>query len=194
MYARLVGLAALALVLAAGCELTTDPGEQGVPEDQLVFLRFAAGALPATLDTSFWAVAGEDRRLVLRHPPEGDEEEGEEFLEFRVRSDALWQRPDGTAFAEGDSIRIDVTLDEASRFLFRFEPSGLRFRPDRPAELRIRYLRVEGELDDDFEDRMRLWRQDAPGELWFPAGTVRFKDLKEIRGEVVHFTGFAIAV
>jgi hypothetical protein len=183
----------LAVVLVAGCDSTTGPAGDGVPEDQLVFLRFAEGALPAILDTSFWAVAGEDRRLSLRHPGDGGGQ-GEEFFELRVRPDALWRRPDGTPFAPGDSIRIDVSLDPERRFLFRFAPSGLQFRPNRPAELRIRYLRVEGELDPDFEDRMRLWRQQAPGEPWFPVGTIRFKDLREIRGEVEHFTGFAIAV
>jgi hypothetical protein len=194
MRRRAAWVMVVALVLTTGCDLTTNPAEQGIPEDQLAFLRFSEGALPARMDTSFWAVAGEDRRLVLTHPPQEGESDGEEFLEFRVRSDALWRRPDGTAFAAGDSIRIDLTLDEESRFLFRFAPSGLQFRQDRPAELRIRYLRVEGELDETFEDRMRLWRQEVPGELWFPVGTVRLKDLKEIRGEVVHFTGFAIAV
>jgi hypothetical protein len=182
----------LTVVLAAGCDGTTGPAEEGVREDQLAFLRFAEGALPASLDTSFWAVAGEDRRLILRHPEEGAGE-GEEFFELRVRPDALLRRPDGTPFAPGDSIRIDVALDPERRFLFRFEPSGLQFRTDRPAELRIRYLRVEGELDEDFENRMRLWRQQAPGDRWFPVGTVRFKDLREIRGEIEHFTGFAIA-
>jgi hypothetical protein len=190
---RAVWVMVLTMVLAAGCDGTTGPAEDGVPEDQLVFLRFAEGALPASMDTSFWAVAGEDRRLILRHPEEGGGE-GEEFLELRVRPDALLRRPDGTPFVPGDSIRIDVTLDSERRFLFRFEPSGLQFRTGRPAELRIRYLRVEGELDEDFEDRMRLWRQQAPGDPWFPVGTVRFKDLREIRGEIEHFTGFAIAV
>lgn len=204
--ALLPGVAAMA-ILAGGCEeATTEPNpfEDGVPEEELTFLSFPSDAiLPPATDTSFWAVAGEDRELVLRYAPEEGEEEGEEFLELEVGGSALWKRPDGSVVQAGDSVQIHVSLDPERRFLFRFGPSGLQFNPDSPAELEITYLRLNGDVDDDgdvdeddddFEERMRLWRQEAPGERWFPVGTIRFKDTDEIRGEIDHFTGFAIAV
>ncbi len=201
-----IGWIALLLV-AMGCgEDSTEPVDEGVPEEQLRFLRFPADlATPATMDTSFWAVRGEDRRLVLRYEPEPgqDPADAEEFLEFRVREKSLHRRPDGSLFQDGDSVRIRVTVDPDGRFLFRFEPSGLDFSATDPAELEIEYVRLGGDLDDDgdvdledveFEQRMRLWKQEAPGEPWFPVGTIKIEELDEIRGEVTSFTGFAIAV
>lgn len=200
----LAGLCSLGV--AAGCDGGTDPDPfaEGVPEAELTFLSFPGDAkLPAFTDTSFWAVAGEDRELVLYYLPEEGDDDGEEFFELEVDDDALWKRPDGSIVAQGDSVEIRVTLDPEGRFLFRFGPSGLQFRPDRPAELEITYLRLGGDLDNDgdiddddadFEERMQLWRQEAPGDPWFPAGTIHFEDLDEIEGEIHHFTGFAIAI
>lgn len=193
-------------VLAAGCGDTTEPVDQGVPEEQLRFLRFPADlATPATTDTTFWAVRGEDRQLVLRYEPEPGQDplDAGEFLEFRVREKSLYRRPDGTLFEDGDSVEIRVTLDPEGRFLFRFEPSGLEFTSEDPAELEIEYLRLDGDLDDDgdvdteddeFEQQMRIWKQELPGDPWFPVGTIKIEELDEIRGEIGSFTGFAIAV
>lgn len=198
-------LLALVTALALGaCNQTTGPVEEGVPEEELQFLEFPDDLLSlVTMDTSFWAVRGRDTTFVLRYKPESGEEQGEEFLAFRVRQDALLERPDGTPFAEGDSIEIRITVDEDGRFLFDFQPSGLTFNPDEPAELRVWYLRLEGDLDGDgdadsddeeLEDNLRLWKQEAPGGLWYPIGTIRVKDTDELRGEIESFTGFAVAI
>lgn len=195
-----------ALLLAAGlgwgCQDATDP-EQGVPESELTFLRFPANVQPLVTRTgSFYAVKGKSRELVLRYQPEEVGEQGEEFLEFRVPGNALLERPDGTPFAEGDSVLITVTVAEDGRFLFDFQPSGLAFDPEHAPRLRVTYRILEGDLDDDgdldqadeeLEEELRLWRQQAPGELWYPMGVIKLDDVDEIDGEIFHFTGFAIA-
>lgn len=203
---RRIGWIALVALAAACGDDGTDPVDEGVPEDQLTFLRFPADlATPATMDTSFWAVRGEDRQLILRYEPEPgqDPADAEEFLQFRVRAESLERRPDGTPFAEGDSVEIRVTVDPDGRFLFRFEPSGLQFADSDPAELEIEYVRLGGDLDDDgdvdaadeeFEREMRLWKQEEPGDPWFPVGTIKVEELDELRGEITSFTGFCIAV
>lgn len=198
----IAGALAVAL-LGGGCEDGAGP-EEGVDESALEFLRFPADLAPlATRDTSFWAVAGEDRELILRYRPLPGEEEGEEFLDFDVSASALLRRPDGRAFVEGDSIQIRVSVDPDGRFLFRFEPSGLQFSPEHPAELEITYLRLGGDLDGDgdvdpdddaFEDRLQLWKQESPGEPWFPVGTVKIEELDEVEADITGFTGFAIAI
>lgn len=189
----------------AGCdENVTDPAEEGVPEELLQFLTMPSDLQPLeTQDTSFWAVRGQDSELVVRYVPLAGEDVGEEFLTFKVNAASLHRKPNGDPFAVGDSIAIHVTIDDGGRFLFDFEPSGLVFNPNEPAELEIEYRLLNGDLDDDgdvddddaeLEQSLQLWKQEAPGELWFPVGTIIFEETDEIEGVIDSFTGFAVAV
>lgn len=197
----LITLAVLTGV-AWACQDTAGP-QEGVPETELTFLRFPPDLQPlVTREASFYAVKGESRELVMRYVPEEVSEEGEEFLEFRVPGDALLRRPDGTLFQEGDSVLIRVEVAEDGRFLFDFQPSGLEFDAGHPPRLRVTYRGVEGDYDgdgdideddDELEEELRLWRQEAPGELWFPMGVIKLDDVDEIDGEIFGFTGFALA-
>ena len=191
------------LALAVACDDDgIRPGEEiVVPADQLNILRLGTGARPVTLDTSFWAVRGEDRELEVLLPPAIPGEDGEEFLEFRVRQRSLLRRPDGSLFQEGDSVLIRVQLSTDS-LLFRFEPSGLQFDVREPAELEIDYGAADPDYDgdgdvdsDDLEVEMRLhlWRQEAPGDPWTRLGTLRFEELDEVVADIDGFTGFALA-
>ena len=194
----------LELALAACSEGTTEPRIEERDEDELQFLRFPPDLAPlATRDTSFWAVAGEERELVLYYA-DSDEDDGEleEFLEFEIEGGSLGWWPDGRRFEEGDSVEIRVRVDDEGRFLFRFEPSGLRFDPDDPAEIEITYRRLGGDLDgdgdldeddEDFEEELRIWKQERPGAPWVPVGTLRLDD-ESVRGFIDGFTGFALAV
>ena len=190
----------LALV-GAGCSDSTGP-EQGKTEDELQFVRFPSTPPVETLQASFWAVKGVDRELEIRYLPDQPGEEGEEFLEFRVPAEGLLRRPDGSLFADGDSIRITVTLSADGRFLFDLQPSGLQFDRDHPARLDVTYRGVDDDLDgdgdvdgddDDLESRLRVWKQERAGEPWFPIGTFHIEDFDEIEGEITSFTGFCIA-
>lgn len=192
----------LALAVSA-CSDATGPNDESVPEGELVFLQFSAAALPlASREGSFWAVKGEGRELVLRYAPEEPGGEGEEFLTFKVGGNSLLRRPDGSAFADGDSVRITVRVDAAGRFLFDFEPSGLVFDPDHGAELEIRYRRADEDYNKDgrvdaedleFESQLSIWKQERPGELWVRQGTLRIEDNDELKAKVTSFTGFAVA-
>lgn len=202
------GLAALvSLGVLAGCGDSTSPEEvEGIPEAELQFLHFPADLAPlATRDTSFWAVAGEDRELVIHYRPlPGEEgEDPEEFLEFEVPGEALYQRPDGSLFVRGDSVQIRVQVDPDGRFLFHFSPSGLHFSPEHPARLEVTYIRLDGDLngdgevdedDEEIEQNLRIWKQESPGAPWFPVGTIQVEEADELEGEITSFTGFAIAV
>lgn len=195
----------LACVVAAACDSATEPETVEVDESELQFLRFPADLAPlVTREGSFWAVAGDDRELVLRYAPEPGEEgeEGEEFLRFKVRGDALSRRPDGTRFQQGDSVQITVHVDAQGRFLFDFEPSGLTFDPGHPAELKITYRRVGGDLDGDgdedehdreLEVKLKMWKREQPGDPWQQLGTVKFEEQKELEADITSFTGFCIA-
>jgi hypothetical protein len=189
------------VVAAVACGDTNEPG--GVPDAQLSFIRQDTSAPPllATRD-SFWAKVSDGRELKLFYQGAQPGDSGEEFLRFEVPGDALSRRPDGTAFGPNDSILITVTAVDPSRFLFDFEPSGLRFNPAHPARLRVRYLFSEkdydrdgdeDEADDDIETLLDLWYRQAPGALWFKIGSVKFEELDEIDANIVTFSQYAVA-
>lgn len=189
------------IVAAAACSDSTGP-EAGKTDAELQFVRFPSTPPVETLQASFWAVKGEERELEILYLPDEPGEEGDEFLEFRVPGNGLSRRPDGSLFQEGDSIRITVTLSEDGRFLLDLQPSGLQFDPDHPARLEMTYRGVDGDLDgdgdvdrddEDLESRLRVWKQERPGERWFPVGTLHIEDFDEIEGVITGFTGFCIA-
>lgn len=199
MHASRLGF--LFIVLGVGCSDSTGP-EPGKVDDELEFVRFPATPPVETLQASFWAVKGENRELEIDYLPDEVGQEAEEFLEFEVPGNGLLRRPDGSLFAEGDSILITVTLSSDGRFLFDMQPSGLEFDPDHPARLEITYRGLDDDLDgdgdvdsddDDLESRLRVWKQERSGEPWFPVGTLHVEDFDEIEGEITGFTGFCIA-
>jgi hypothetical protein len=188
---RLVLLALLPAALAA-CE---DPsGDNGaVSGRDLVFLRPAPDAPPlAFTEVSFVAVAGEDEEIRI------DYANGDECLRFRLDDDALTRRPNGTAMNEGDTITIRIRVVDNGYFNFEFQPAGLQFAE--PAELRVNYqfahpdLNGDGEVNDDDEDfEFGWWRQEMPGQKWEPVGSVRVRNLTEVRAEIDGFTRYALA-
>ena len=191
------------VVLAAfwivGCESSTGPEDEVRNDDELTFVRFADEAVPLLVrEASFWAKKGEDRELVMRYA------DGEDFLEFEVEEDSLDRYPDGRLFQRGDSVLITVTVDPGNRFLFTFEPAGLRFRNSEPAELEINFRRRDGDLNGDgvvdaadeaLLRNLKVWQQERPQTPWVPLGILRFElDDDEIEVEVGSFTGFALAL
>jgi len=185
----------LVVALATACDDSSGPdgGNTTLPEDRLDFVPRSASAPPlATQDTSFWAVRGEKRTLEVRFAGQGGPGTGSRFLELEIEDESLLRRPDGTAFAVGDSIEITVSID-AELFLVDFGPSGLVFNPNEPAELEIEYA----EAEDDFllrENEFDVWRQEQPGQPWERLASVQFEDLDEIEVSIFGFTRFALAV
>ncbi len=194
------GAVVLATLWMAGCESSaTEPEEEVKTDDELTFVRFADSAVPLLVrQASFWAKSGEDRELVMSYA------DGEDFLEFEVDEDSLEAYPDGRLFQPGDSVLITVTVDPDNRFLFTFEPAGLKFRNSSPAELEIEFRRRDGDLNGDgvvdardeaLLTQLRVWQQERPGQPWSQLGIIRFDlDEDEIEVEVGSFTGFALAL
>lgn len=187
---------AAALLLTACDGGSTDPDDDVVvPEDRLTFIRFAEGVTLPVRDTSFVVTAGTDFRLELFT------EDSVRFLRFELDDETLLRRPNGTAFQAGDTVTIHLTIP-GDAFVFHFEPSGLVFHPDAPAELEIEYDVADDDYDDDgdidgdddaYESELYIWRQEAPGLPWMRMGKVHVEDLNEIEAELGGFTGFALA-
>lgn len=188
------------LLMLAACEGVTAP--QMANDNSLTMLRFAPGAPPPEMrQASVWAVKGRDTELVIHYSPEEPGEEGEELLRFSIPANSLLRAPNGQLFAQGDSVRITVTIDQAERFRFDFEPSGLVFDPDHPAKLEINYRYADpdrngdgqvNEEDAHIDDYLCIWQQEQPGQPWFRLPTNKFGEY-EVKAKVKSFTGFAVA-
>lgn len=185
----------LALALASCSDDPAGPGAGGgVSEAELDFARFSETAPPlATTEVSFWAYRDDNSEVEMLYEPTEADEDGEEFLEFSVRSGSLLH-PDGTPFAEGDSVLITIRVVDADRFRFEFTPAGLRFDPERPAELEVSYEHAEPEDGGDFEEsELAMWRQAAPGQPWFKVATVVLEDFDEVEADIIEFSQYALA-
>ncbi len=198
-------LAAAMLAAVAGCSdsgLTAPtPGEER-PETELTILRLAASAPPLFNPVvSFWAKRGQDAKgeIFFR---KADGTRGEKYVRLDLSDRALLAYPDGRLFAEGDSVLITMRVTDAQRILIEFEPTGLRFNSEEPAELEIRYEHANGDFDEDgdedgkddqIEQILSIWRQASAATPFVRLGTFRIEDLKELEARLLGFSRLAIA-
>ena len=194
----------LALTTAlAACSDTGSPDNGGVrPPGELTIIRLPAGSPPIWNPVAtVYAKKGTDSDLRI-YFQDTNGGQGEEYLRLRVDAGSLLARPDGSLFAVGDSVLITVRVVDPQQIYFEFEPSGLRFNPAMPAELRIEYAETGGDLDDDgdtdsdddaIENVIDLWRQEQVGQDFVKLGAVKIEELDEIEAEILGFTRYAIA-
>jgi hypothetical protein len=193
----------LACAAAALFACSDNTGPSGVPNGQLHIVQQDTLAPPlVALKDSFWAKVGDGRELHFNYQGATPADTGQEFLRFEVPGDGLLRKPDGSAFQTGDSILITITILDSARFQFQFEPSGLRFNPDHPARLKVRYLEanhdfnedgVEDGSDDAIEHQLDVWRREGATAAWFRNGSVKFEDLDELDANILSFSEYAIA-
>ncbi|HEX6751281.1 MAG TPA: hypothetical protein VF092_28580 [Longimicrobium sp.] len=196
-------LTALAAVLCAGALASCSDSPSGPderPGNELVFIRAAGDAPPLERDhVQFWARVNETRDVEIRYSNVSPEYGGDECLEFKVPNNALWKKPDGSLFQPGDSVLISIRVTDLNHFIFEFQPAGLQFHPDHPAELRVSYKWADPDINGDgvVDDRDRLrfgfWRQEADGLPWKRVGSTRDSNLQELRADIFGFTKYALA-
>ena len=191
--------AALLLLAAAGCDST---GPEVVPADELTILSLAATAPP--LESSvleLYAVRGEAREGALFFQDDQGQR-GDEFLRIKFEDDAILTDASGLPVAPGDSVLITITVVDATRILFDFQPAGIVFNPLEMPELEISYEEAEEDLDDDgdvddddleIERDLAIWRQETLTSPFVRLFSVTLEDLDEIRAEIPGFTRYAIA-
>lgn len=198
----IAAIALAAVALLAACD-DSPTGPEVRQDGELHFLRLGVNA-PLLRDTvvTFYAKRGEDREVRLRYLVDPLSGETEEYFRFVVPSEALERRPDGTPFVLGDSIQITVRVANLTALVFDFQPSGLRFSAAHPARLRIEYARADDDLDEDgdidvedesLEQRIALWRQEAPGLPWVKMATLLHVETDEVEADLLGFTGYALA-
>lgn len=201
----------LALTAAAGCgdDSVSGPpdGEPGGVDGSLLTFITPSDTSPPLLtnDTSLVARRGESFRVEIYYQdPQEPGQAGDRFLRFELDPESLDRYPDdhpmaGAAFRPGDTVTIRIRASNDT-LLADFEPDGLRFDPDAPAELELHYVEADRDTDDDgeeepeFEDEVNLWRQERPGDPWFRVGEIKDFEDDGLEAFLESFTRFAAAI
>jgi len=197
-------LAALTVLTLAACSSASDslaPDER--TGDQLRLLTVTNDAPPlATSSATFYAVKGKNADLDLWYRPRAGQRDSTKFLEFRIGGNSLDRRPDGSAIADGDSVRITVTVKDPAHLVVEFQPSGLKFSSKDPARLRMFFTEVSDDIDhngrvdsddDNVKQQLSIWRQEQPSLPWFKVASAVVKDAKRVDADLAGFTGYALA-
>ena len=195
-------LFAFVTLVAGACSNSSGPGGPA-PRVALNFVRQDSTYKPLLSTTgTFWAKVGVGRQVRLVYQGSTPADSGAEFLRFEVPTDGLYRKPDGTAFAPGDSIQITVTVVDPKQFQFDFQPSGLQFNPSDPARLRVEYHYADPDYNGDgrvdssdaeVEGLVWLWRREPPDSLWFKMAAVKSVELSEFDADVLQFSQYAVA-
>jgi hypothetical protein len=196
-------LLATALVACSGDSFmpSAADGPTEKTESLLNVIAVAPTALPEVSVVTFYAVKGEDREQRL-YTVKPDGSRGDEYLRLTVSDNSLLARPDGTPFANRDSVLISISVLDQSRMMFQFEPAGLTFTPGSPAELRISYAGADGDLDhdgdhdtadDSLETRLAIWRQEVPGAPFLRLPSLISTSDRDVRANLPGFSRYAVS-
>jgi hypothetical protein len=172
----------------------------GEPLFHVTSLSPSSGPRLEAYELSFWAVRGREAKVSVDYV--GDGQETGAFLSFRVPADGLERRPDGSHVAWGDSVQITLSIDP-TQLLVRYQPAGLVFNPTAPAELDIWYAATGGDIDGDGdvdaddgsiqEDRLGLYYQQEPGQLWYPISSMHDTGREWFKTHLYHFSGYVVS-
>lgn len=217
-------LTPLILVLAlAGCADTIAPVIAGIetseieqslrrgggdgPEHHVLRQDGAAPALEQ-YTASFWAVKGRDRTLEIWYQDYergiddyGAYKQANRFFQFEVPKQGLEASPTGVQYAKGDSVLITVTV-HPHNFQVEFQPSGLIFSKQHPANLKIWYGLADHDLDRDGDfdaEDERLLRKlsffhfESPLSQWDRVRSKNDTVEKTVVAEIGSFSGYAIS-
>jgi hypothetical protein len=202
-FRRLLVLGAAALAAAASCTDSTSPDattERAATDLRLLAAPHSAPPL-ATTQASFYAVKGRSSGVDIWYQPAAGRTDSAKFLEFRVGSNSLDRRPDGTVIANGDSVLITLTVTDPTHFIVEFQPTGLKFADGDQPKLKISFaacgddLNYDGRVDSadaTMLSSLALWRQEAPFQPWFKLTSSVTASLKEINAQLSGFSGYAI--
>jgi len=196
-------LAGILLAGAAACSDTSGPTPTR-PPGALNIIPLPAGHDPIfNPSVTFIATKGQDaEQKIYFEDSQGNQ--GQEYMRFRVRSGSLLRRPDGSLINDGDTVHITITVVNPDSIQFDFQPAGLQFDPQHPADLQVEYEECGDDLDDDgnsgtpqdvqIENAMAVWRQHLPGDPYTQLTSLSHdEDFNEIEVDVFGFSRFALA-
>ncbi len=199
---------AIAAALLIGCSSSTDSGGSTTrPPSELNFLQLAPTA-PALCSNSvtFDATKGVDVEASLQFPEPGEPADcsggTEDFARLRIDKETLLELPDGTPLNDGDVVTITMTWVGGDSIMVQLEPTGLKFNPAKPAELKVEYSEASDDLnhngtvdseDAAIEQELGLWRQATLADPFVLIGSIKLEDVNEFEADLNGFSRYAIA-
>jgi len=167
------------------------------------FLRAAANAPTiANPVVKFYAKKGRKQTVFMLYHARPGRRDSTDLIRFRVREQSLLRRPDGTLIHAGDSVLITLRLVDPVRLIVDFQPAGLRFNPNAPADLRIRWNETNPDVNRDgavnqqdanLLPRLKIWRRENSTEPWARTPSIVNVPSEECELDLTGFTRYAVA-
>jgi hypothetical protein len=199
---------AIAAAILIGCSSSTDSaGSITKPPSDLNFLTLAPTAPALCSNTvTFEATKGIDVEAALQFPEPGHPADcsggTEDFVRLRIDKESLLELPNGTPLQDGDKVTITMTWVGGDSIMVQLEPTGLKFNPAKPAELKIEYGEASDDLnhngtvdaeDAAIEQELALWRQATLADPFVLIGSIKLEDTNEFEADLTGFSRYAIA-
>lgn len=169
----------------------------------LTFLTAATGAPAiATSSIAFWAVKGQDKEAIIWYRAAAGRPDSSKLARFRVDRRSLCNRVDGTPIADGDSLRITMSVIDPVRLEVKFEPAGLMFCSGRPAKLNLWWEHTSHDYDRDgdvdtadaaLEASFSIWKRETLTSPWIKVASVLRVESDEAEAELPGFTSYLVA-
>lgn len=168
-------------------------------ESGLPFPR-VTGPIPEAHEVSFWTYQDRDAWVLVRYQsPDGT---WQPYVELVVPRGALFQYPDGSLFAPGDSVLVTMIMD-STQLRVDLEPTGLVFDALTPAQLTLWYTGANPDFDgnglvdslDAYIEQtlLGLWLRVAPEDPWEAILATHSVLDKLFTATLQHFSGYAVA-
>lgn len=196
-----LALLAAGLTLACG-DSGTDPNPDGTERPATAFeIVQLSPSTPVYNDSvSFYARTTDDAEGIIYFQAPGGGR-GEKFARIRIKKGSLLARPDGSPFAANDSVLIVMRMTGPRDCQVQLTPSGIKFTSKDPAELSLEYLGVtdfnnDGKIDASdtaAQQKLAIWRQENPGEVYVKIGTVKIDSSSELKAQLTSFSRYAIS-
>jgi hypothetical protein len=187
---------------AASCSDSSSPPDDSKPPSELSVIHVAPTSTPLFNTTvSFYAKRGENSEGSLSFQ-DASGGEGEEYVRLRIDANTLLARPDNSPILPGDSVLITLSVVNPTEMLFDLQPTGLKFNPADPAELKIHYDHAGGDLNDDgvsdtrddtIERTLAIWRQETLTDPFVRLTSVLTIETDEANAELTGFSRYALA-
>lgn len=173
---------------------------ESLVSDQAGSPSWTAGPILDTYEVSFWARRGENASIEIRY--QAADQSWQPYAKLTIPPEGLAYRPDGTAFAEGDSILITMSVD-TSLLVVHFEPTGLTFNQNSQADFQFWYTGADPDLDgngsvdgqDGYiqENLLDIWVQSRADEPWVEVGASHALEYLLFSARLQHFSGYAVS-